>query len=52
MQIGQGGEKARQFLKANPEIADEIEKKIREKFLETGEAQLDELDPAEVKEVE
>ena len=52
MQIGQGGEKARQFLKANPEIADEIEQKIREKFLETGEAQLDELDPAEVKEVE
>lgn len=52
MQIGQGGEKARQFLKNNPEIADELEKKIREKFLETGEAELDAIDPAELKEVE
>jgi len=31
--IGQGREKAREFLKHNPEIADEIEKKIREKLL-------------------
>ncbi len=32
--IGQGREKAREFLKQNPEIADEIEKQIREKLLE------------------
>ncbi len=32
--IGQGREKAREFLKQNPEIADEIEKQIREKYLE------------------
>ncbi len=32
--IGQGREKAREFLKQNPEIAEEIEKKIRESFLE------------------
>ncbi len=31
--IGQGREKAREFLKQNPEIADEIEKQIRESFL-------------------
>jgi recombination protein RecA len=51
MQLGQGGERCRQFLKANPEIADEIELAIREKFLVTGEAKLDELDVAEIKEV-
>ncbi len=32
--IGQGREKAREFLKQNPEVADEIEKKIRETLLE------------------
>lgn len=32
--IGQGREKAREFLKQNPEIADEIEKQIRERYLE------------------
>lgn len=48
MQLGQGGERARQFLVNNPEIADEIELKIREKFLDTGEATLDELAPDEV----
>jgi recombination protein RecA len=28
MQLGQGKEKAREFLKANPEIAEEIKQKI------------------------
>ena len=32
--IGQGREKAREFLKQNPEIAEEIEKQIREKLLQ------------------
>jgi recombination protein RecA len=31
-QLGQGKENARKFLKDNPEIADEIEKKIKEKL--------------------
>ncbi|WP_457640359.1 recombinase RecA [Persephonella sp.] len=31
--IGQGREKAREFLKQNPEIAQEIEQKIREEYL-------------------
>lgn len=52
LQLGQGGEKARQFLRDNPEIADEIEVKIRKSFLDTGEAELKELSPDEVKEVE
>lgn len=51
MQIGQGAERARQFLKANPEIADEIESKIRKMFLETEEAKLDEIDAESVKEL-
>ncbi len=32
--IGQGREKAREFLKQNPEVAEDIEKKIREKLLQ------------------
>lgn len=32
MRIGQGRENAKQYLKDNPELADEIEKKIRENF--------------------
>lgn len=52
LQLGQGGEKTRQFLRDNPEIADEIEDKIRTMYLKTGEAQLDEINPDEVKEVE
>ena len=52
MQLGQGGERVRQFLAANPEIADELEQKIRKAFLETGEAELDELNPNDVNEVE
>ncbi len=32
--IGQGREKAREFLKQNPEIAENIEKQIREKLLQ------------------
>ena len=31
-QLGQGKENARQFLKDNPELADEIEKKIKDKL--------------------
>jgi recombination protein RecA len=31
-QLGQGKENARQFLKDNPHLADEIEKKIKEKL--------------------
>jgi RecA/RadA recombinase len=31
-QLGQGKENARNFLKANPDMADEIEKKIKEKL--------------------
>ncbi|GAB3188153.1 recombinase RecA [Nesterenkonia suensis] len=31
-QLGQGKEKARQFLKDNPDLADEIERRIREKL--------------------
>jgi recombination protein RecA len=34
--IGQGRENAREYLKKNPEIASEIETKIREFYLETG----------------
>lgn len=51
IQLGQGGEKARIFLKENPEIADEIEQKIRTMYLKTGEAKLDELSPQEANEV-
>ncbi len=31
-QLGQGKENARQFLKDNPDLADELEKKIKEKL--------------------
>lgn len=41
MQLGQGGEKTRVFLKENPEIAAEIEKKIKDKIL-GGEVTLEE----------
>ncbi|ACO03129.1 MAG TPA: recombinase RecA [Persephonella sp.] len=34
--IGQGREKAREFLKQNPDIAQEIENRIREEFLKTS----------------
>jgi len=43
-QLGQGKENARNFLKENPDIADEIEKKIKDK-LGVGVAAGDELDP-------
>lgn len=46
-QLGQGGEKARVFLKENPELADELEKLVRRKYF-TGEAALDEISPEEV----
>ncbi len=35
--LGQGRENARSYLKANPQIADELEKKIREKIFSHGE---------------
>ena len=42
--IAQGRENAKQYLKDNPEIADEVEAKIREKFAEQKEeAKTDEL---------
>lgn len=41
MQLGQGGEKTRVFLKENPEIAAEIEQKIKDKIL-GGEVTLEE----------
>ncbi|MFT4201654.1 recombinase RecA [Gordonia sp. (in: high G+C Gram-positive bacteria)] len=47
-QLGQGKENARTFLKENPDIADEIEKKIKDKLgVGTGgaPAQAEELDP-------
>jgi recombination protein RecA len=45
-QLGQGGEKTRLFLKANPDKAKAIEEKIKAK-LYAGEASLDEIDPSE-----
>lgn len=42
LQLGQGGEKTRVFLKENPEIASEIEAKIKDKIL-GGEVILDEI---------
>ena len=40
--IGQGKDKVREFLKANPDIAGEIEAKLRTKLLETKVAAVDE----------
>lgn len=34
--LGQGAENARQYLKDNPEVANEIENKLKEMFLNTG----------------
>lgn len=34
--LGQGAENARQYLKDNPEVASEIENKLKEMFLNTG----------------
>ena len=34
--LGQGAENARQYLKDNPEVATEIEEKLKEMFLNTG----------------
>ncbi|MFU8877273.1 MAG: DNA recombination/repair protein RecA, partial [Wenzhouxiangellaceae bacterium] len=36
--IGQGKDNVRQFLKDNPEMADEIERKVREKLMPKPEA--------------
>src|SRR5690625_7033530 len=45
-QLGQGKENARTFLRDNPELADELERKIKEK-LGIGEAAKDEAEKAE-----
>lgn len=45
--IGQGKEKARQFLLDNPDVAAEIEAKIRERALPTTASSADEDSPAD-----
>ena len=45
--LGQGRENAKAYLKANPEIADQIEKAIRENAGLIAERILDNADPAE-----
>ncbi len=54
--IGQGREIAKQFLIDNPSVADEIERKIREKFLGSQEKidkeKIDQKKPEEVEEVD
>ena len=47
MRLGQGRENAKAYLKANPEIADRIEKAIRENSGLIAERILDNADPAE-----
>ena len=34
--LGQGAENARQYLKDNPEVAEQIENQLKEMFLNTG----------------
>ena len=50
--IGQGRENAKKYLKENPEIMTEVEKKIRDNFEEAFEKSLgdNELDDDEVEE--
>jgi recombination protein RecA len=45
--LGQGRENAKGYLKANPELADRIEKSIRENAGLIAERILDNIDPAE-----
>jgi recombination protein RecA len=45
--LGQGRENAKAYLKANPELADRIEKSIRENAGLIAERILDNIDPAE-----
>ena len=45
--IGQGKENVRQFLKANPDVAEEIEKKVRAKLLPSSEPQPETDEPVE-----
>ena len=49
--IGQGKDNARQFLKEHPEIADEIESRIRDK-LDIGKTATQESEPTPAEEVE
>lgn len=50
-QLGQGGEKTRQYLKDNPELADGLEALIRQKYF-TGEAELDVLSEADAQDTD
>ncbi|WP_020495136.1 recombinase RecA [Sciscionella marina] len=47
-QLGQGKENARKFLKENPDIADEVEKKIKEALGIGAQLDADETEPAPV----
>src|SRR6202142_3238604 len=49
MRLGQGRENSKAYLKANPEVADRIEKSIRENAGLIAERILDKADPAEAK---
>jgi len=46
--LGQGKEKARQFMLENPDVADEIEKRIKEKLGIGAQLNADEPAPAPV----
>lgn len=49
--IGQGRENSKEYLLANPELMDEIEKKVREKFV-LGDVQLNSNDVDDVNEID
>ncbi len=46
--IGQGRENAKNYLKENPDMFEEIEKKVRERFELNGAEQTPQVDEAEV----
>lgn len=46
-QLGQGGEKARVYLKENKDVADALEARLRGMYLEQKTANLDEINPQE-----
>ncbi|GIV32508.1 MAG: protein RecA [Chitinophagales bacterium] len=50
--LGQGREQVKELLDDNPELADEIEKKIKDKLLQTGGKELDEKQSKRKEEVE
>ena len=49
--IGQGRENAKNFLKENPDIFEEIDRKVRERFSFDAEPQMDEEQPEEFDEL-